>query len=54
MEFTNVDGYSQGLLSVPSNGVGSYSDGIWTGSAPSLTLKASGQYRATIIKVTYE
>lgn len=54
VEFTNADGYAQTLLSVPSNGVGSYSNGIWTGSASSLTLKASAQYRATIIKVTYQ
>lgn len=52
--FTNVDGYAQSLLSVPDGGVGSYSNGVWTGRATSLTLKASAQYRATEIAVTYE
>lgn len=52
--FTNVDGYAQSLLTVPDGGAGSYSDGVWTGSATSLTLKASAQYRATEIAVTYE
>lgn len=52
--FTNASGYAQSLLSIPSDGVGSYSDGVWTGSATSLTLNASAQYRATEIAVTYE
>ena len=52
--FTNVDGYAQTLLSVPGSGAGSYSNGVWTGEASSLTLKASAQYRATEIVVTYQ
>ncbi|MBR4228842.1 MAG: bacterial Ig-like domain-containing protein [Bacteroidales bacterium] len=52
--FTNAEGYAQTLLSVPSEGVGSYSNGVWTGSATSLTLKPSAQYRATQIAVTYQ
>lgn len=53
VELTNVSGYSQTLLSVPSGGSGTYSNGVWTGSSTKVQLKASAQYRYSNLKVTF-
>lgn len=54
VEFTPVGEYANTLLSVPEGGVGAYANGVWTGESSSLTLKASAQYRASKIIVTYK
>lgn len=53
IEFTNVSGYAQTLLSLVSSSEGAYNNGVWTGSATQVQFKASAQYRATQIAVTY-
>ena len=53
IQFTNVSGYSNNLLSLFES-LGSYSDGIWTGSSSQVKFKASAQYRASKIEVTVE